>query len=515
MSELVISDLRAGVEGKEILRGVDLTVRSGEVHAVMGPNGSGKSTLAHVVMGGPGYEVLGGRVTLDGLDLLGLPSFRRAQAGLFLAMQYPTEVPGVPLEGFLAEALAARGGDRRRPAGGVCVRQRRWVIGTAGLAVLLSACGTRLPDKAFQKSQQVKLKASTGALSGGTGSEQAATGTTGATQATTTGATQAVTGGTGGGGATGGTTGGTGGPKSPSGQGNFASDVGVTADSIKIGNVTAIGGALGPNAFGVTLNGLKTFVSAINDQGGVNGRKLVLDPCDDGADGTRNLSCTQKLVEQDKVFSLLGNNTDASASSANYEFKKGIPDVGFPLNNGYYKYPNMYSIYGVGYARDGKTVGNNGKLENTSGIYRYFKQQAHATKAAVFYYIIPVSAQAGCFEEQGALKEGIPTVYEGGGGKGHCLGAGENPAAPAFDQDVLNMRQAGVDVMFDAMDVSANERLCQAMDRQKFSVKAKVSTIEVWGDIVGNEFSAPCRNSVFVAGLSASYSELSNPMVAR
>jgi len=111
MSELVISDLRAGVEGKEILRGVDLTVRSGEVHAVMGPNGSGKSTLAHVVMGAPGYEVLDGRVTLDGVDLLGLPAWRRAHAGLFLAMQYPTEVPGVPLEGFLAEALAARGED--------------------------------------------------------------------------------------------------------------------------------------------------------------------------------------------------------------------------------------------------------------------------------------------------------------------------------------------------------------------------------------------------------------------
>src|SRR5947208_13306508 len=111
MSELVISGLHAGVEGKEILRGVDLTVRSGEVHAVMGPNGSGKSTLAHVVMGAPGYEVLDGRVTLDGLDLLGLPAWKRAQAGLFLAMQYPTEVPGVPLEGFLAEALAARGED--------------------------------------------------------------------------------------------------------------------------------------------------------------------------------------------------------------------------------------------------------------------------------------------------------------------------------------------------------------------------------------------------------------------
>src|SRR5207248_5124201 len=80
-------------------------------HAVMGPNGSGKSTLAHVVMGKPGYEVLGGSVTLDGEELLGMPTWRRAHAGLFLAMQYPTEVPGVPLEGALAEAVRARGED--------------------------------------------------------------------------------------------------------------------------------------------------------------------------------------------------------------------------------------------------------------------------------------------------------------------------------------------------------------------------------------------------------------------
>jgi Fe-S cluster assembly ATP-binding protein len=109
MSELVIEGLRAAVGGREILRGIDLTVRSGEVHAVMGPNGSGKSTLSHVVMGRPGYEVLGGRVALDGVDLLGLPAWQRAQAGLFLAMQYPIEVPGVALEEFLAAALAERG----------------------------------------------------------------------------------------------------------------------------------------------------------------------------------------------------------------------------------------------------------------------------------------------------------------------------------------------------------------------------------------------------------------------
>ena len=109
MSVLEVVGLRAAVQGREILRGIDLTVPSGEVHAVMGPNGSGKSTLSHVLMGRPGYEVLGGEVLLDGRDLLSLPAWERAAAGLFLAMQYPTEVPGVAVEEMLTEALIAVG----------------------------------------------------------------------------------------------------------------------------------------------------------------------------------------------------------------------------------------------------------------------------------------------------------------------------------------------------------------------------------------------------------------------
>ncbi len=108
---LEIRGLRAGVAGKEVLTGIDLTVASGEVHAVMGPNGSGKSTLSHVLMGKPGYQILGGSVTLDGVDLLALPTWLRARAGLFLAPQYPTEVPGVHLQEVLAEALRGRGTD--------------------------------------------------------------------------------------------------------------------------------------------------------------------------------------------------------------------------------------------------------------------------------------------------------------------------------------------------------------------------------------------------------------------
>jgi Fe-S cluster assembly ATP-binding protein len=105
--ELCIDGLRAGIPGREILRGVSLTVRSGEVHAVMGPNGSGKSTLAHVLMGRPGYEILDGSMTLDGIDLLSLPTWQRARAGLFLGMQHPIEVPGVSLAKALTAARPA------------------------------------------------------------------------------------------------------------------------------------------------------------------------------------------------------------------------------------------------------------------------------------------------------------------------------------------------------------------------------------------------------------------------
>ncbi len=108
-SELRIEGLRAEVAGKEILAGIDLVVRSGEVHAVMGPNGSGKSTLSHVLMGKPGYLVTAGSVTLDGTDLLALPTWQRAQAGMFLAMQYPVEVPGVALRDVMEEAMVAAG----------------------------------------------------------------------------------------------------------------------------------------------------------------------------------------------------------------------------------------------------------------------------------------------------------------------------------------------------------------------------------------------------------------------
>jgi Fe-S cluster assembly ATP-binding protein len=113
MSTLAISGLCAEVAGKQILNGIDLVINSGEVHAIMGPNGAGKSTLSAVIMGKPGYTVTAGSVTLDGVDLLALPTWKRALAGLHLVMQYPTEVPGVHVDEMLTEALVARGRDTK------------------------------------------------------------------------------------------------------------------------------------------------------------------------------------------------------------------------------------------------------------------------------------------------------------------------------------------------------------------------------------------------------------------
>jgi Fe-S cluster assembly ATP-binding protein len=102
---LEIKNLKVRVEEKEILRGVDLTVKAGEVHAIMGPNGSGKSTLAHVLAGRDGYEVTGGQVLFEGRDLLSMLPEDRARAGVFLAFQYPVEIPGVNNTYFLKAAM--------------------------------------------------------------------------------------------------------------------------------------------------------------------------------------------------------------------------------------------------------------------------------------------------------------------------------------------------------------------------------------------------------------------------
>ncbi|MDH5607598.1 MAG: Fe-S cluster assembly ATPase SufC, partial [Anaerolineae bacterium] len=108
MSGLEIRNLKVNIDDKEIIKGLDLTVNKGEVHALMGPNGSGKSTLSYAAMGHPSYEVTGGEIIFDGEDILEMSPDERSRKGLFLAFQYPVAIPGVTLANFLRTALNSR-----------------------------------------------------------------------------------------------------------------------------------------------------------------------------------------------------------------------------------------------------------------------------------------------------------------------------------------------------------------------------------------------------------------------
>ena len=108
MSQLEIKDLHVSIEDKEILKGLSLTLKQGEIHAIMGPNGTGKSTLAYTLMGHPNYTVTGGEVLLDGKNVLEMEPDERSRAGMFLAFQYPVAIPGVTVANFLRSAINAR-----------------------------------------------------------------------------------------------------------------------------------------------------------------------------------------------------------------------------------------------------------------------------------------------------------------------------------------------------------------------------------------------------------------------
>jgi branched-chain amino acid transport system substrate-binding protein len=406
-------------------------------------------------------------------------------------------------------------GRHRRPED-TALRRYRPLLLIPIFALVLQACGTRLPNSAFVKAQQGS-GSNSGFTAGDASGDQSGAGASGDQAAGAAGSAGSTTGGSAG--SAGGTSGGAAGGGAAGGGANganTASDVGVTPNSIKIGNIVSIQGQFGPDAFSPTLYGLQAYAASVNARGGINGRKITVDTCDDKGTGDGSLACAQKLVDQDKIFLYLANNSQASGRSANYNYSKGVPDVGPPLNNGYQKYPTMFDFYGNnGAVRDGKQVGADGKRWQTTGQYRWFKQNRGIAKPAVFFFNIAVSQQQGYAYEADLAAEGMPTAYEGGGSH-----QGENFAAPSFDTDVVNMKQKGVDAIWDAMDVGSNQKLCQAMDRGGWtkaptSLKAKVSTIEAWSQKVGTDFSSPCRSFVYSMGTTDPYSDTGNPIVAR
>jgi branched-chain amino acid transport system substrate-binding protein len=286
---------------------------------------------------------------------------------------------------------------------------------------------------------------------------------------------------------------------------NTASDVGVTPTSIKIGSIAGLTSGLGPDTFSASLFGARAYFEKLNEDGGVNGRKVEFVECDDQGANNGNVGCARKLVDDDEVFALAGV-TAFDYAGAQYVNSKGVPDVGGqPVSNAYDTYPHLYSIYGSYYPRDGKRPGYNGTLYAGTETYRWFKEKLGARTAAVVYYNVAPSQRYAQSVVDGLKREGYTVVEEQ-----------INLGLPNWDAAVLDMRNRGVQLVFDAMDEGGNGRLCQAVQTQRLTIQAKVTTPQGWTQNAGNLYRATpaCRNVLYATSVTANYDDVDIPGVA-
>ena len=389
-------------------------------------------------------------------------------------------------------------------------RRRAGLVVVTGLTLLATACGTRLPDTAFEQVQQAGPVAADQAAgtSGGTGSD--VSGGTSADQRS--GAAAAAGGGAASAGAAAqaGTSGATstqpGGSRRASGGGstgkakNTASDVGVTPTTVRVGIIDSISNPFDPAAFVGPFYGAKAFFQNLNAHGGVNGRKVEFYVCDDRGNAARNQTCVRNLIDNTKVFAFAGNAIFDYAG-ADYVQQKGVPDIGGqPIDHAYDSLSHLYSIYGgLGYPRDGK-IGYNGTLYGGTENYRYFKVKFPKVplKAGVVYYNQSASAAFGKHIADGLRKEGYQVDEEQ-----------VDFALPDFNSAVIHMKSKGVQYVYDVMDVGGNQSLCKAMDQNDLTVKAKVTTTQSWTADIKKGFSETpkCRNSIWALGDSRNYED--------
>ncbi|MFA5889809.1 MAG: ABC transporter substrate-binding protein [Actinomycetota bacterium] len=379
----------------------------------------------------------------------------------------------------------------------------RFLHALAVLALVVTACGTRLPNTAFSFQAAGDNLQQPGAEGNGFSSWK--TSPDAQSAGSTANGPSLGNGSTGFGPGSGPTTG----PGEGSSR-NFASDRGVTATTITVGNITPVGGPLGPEMFSGPSHGARAYFQALNASGGVNGRTIKFLTCDDREDPEGNKACARNLIDKEKVFAFAANNTDAYAG-AGLVNAAGVPDVGgIPVATAYYKYPMFFTIYGAaGYPRDGKNVGVKGTFYESAAPMIWYKEHLDIKKAAVLFYAIPASKTRADIVIEMLKKSGIDVVYTPNNG------AGKDPASPSWDTEVINMRSAGVEAFWQVIDTAGFMNVCQSMDRYGFQVKAAVASVANWTSRIGKDFSAPCRNSIYVYGSSVPYTMTSNPEIAR
>jgi branched-chain amino acid transport system substrate-binding protein len=287
---------------------------------------------------------------------------------------------------------------------------------------------------------------------------------------------------------------------------NTASDTGVTPTEIKVGVMTGQDGFLGGDVFSSPLYGAQAYFDALNDKGGINGRKVTVDACNDKSSPDGNVACVHKMIDDDKVFAMAAT-TSFQYAGASYVNSKGVPDVGGQPVSGtaFNQYPYLYSIYGgFGYPRDGKKPGYNGTQVASTQDYRWFKEKLGAKTAAIVFFNVAPSQQYAQQISEGLKAEGITVVPEQ-----------INLSLPNWDAAVLDMKKNNVDLVYDALTADGNLKLCQSIQSQGMPIKAKVTTTQSWTDDTGTQYASvpTCLNNLYAVSQDQNYNNVSDPGV--
>ncbi|MER5208932.1 ABC transporter substrate-binding protein [Streptomyces sp. NPDC002825] len=275
-------------------------------------------------------------------------------------------------------------------------------------------------------------------------------------------------------------------------------------EPLRVGIITSTTSPVGGETFTGPRDGARAWFDALNARGGLDGRRIEVETCDDGGSGVGNNACVHRLVDERGVFALVAT-TALNYAGAPLVARAGVPDIGGqPLTPAYDTYPHLYGIYGSSAPRTGRAPGWGGTLYGGTEVYRWFREELGARTAAVVSYNQAASAAYARLVARGLRAEGYRVVEEQ-----------VDFALPNFRAVAADLRAEHVDLVFDAMDTHGNVRLCEAMETLGVRVAAKVTNVQNWSSAVPRDYArAPgCRASLWVTGSSRNYQDTGQPAV--
>ncbi|MGW0577303.1 ABC transporter substrate-binding protein, partial [Streptomyces sp. NPDC002920] len=274
------------------------------------------------------------------------------------------------------------------------------------------------------------------------------------------------------------------------------------AQTIRVGVIASATSPVGGAVFTGPRDGAQAYFDRLNARGGIDGRRVEVRLCDDGGSGVGNNTCVHRLLdgdEENNVVALVAT-TALDYAGADRVSHARVPDIGGqPIGAAYDTWPHLYGIYGSLAPRDG-TPGWDGKLYGGTEVYRYFEREHGARTAAVVSYNQSASAAYARLVERGLKAEGYDVVSEQ-----------VDFALPDFRAVAADLKARGADLVFDALDIHGNARLCRAMDEVGAKVTAKVTNVQNWTSTVPEDYkdSPGCRNALWATGSSRNFDDTS------